>query len=119
VNQVHSLQAELEGAALFLTIYIAEAHAQDQWPLGQHVSVLQHKTVEERRTIANKFCAKVDYKIHMVVDDISNNFMNIYWAHPERFFIVNDGKLALKAQPTDDGWFLYDDIRNWIKEHRS
>jgi len=118
VDLVHSLQAQLEGVALFLTIYIAEAHAQDQWPLGQHVCVLQHKDVDERRHIAGAFCETVDYKIHMVVDDISNNFMNAYWGHPERFYIINEGKLALKAQPTDDGWYIYEDIPNWISEHK-
>jgi len=99
---------------MFVAIYISEAHAQDQWPLGRHVAVLQHKVLDDRIAIANRFVQKYGYKIPMVVDDMSNGFMKTFWAHPERFFVVDDGKLALKGQPTDDGWYLYDDIKNYV-----
>jgi len=104
----------LEGKALFLTIYLAEAHAQDQWPLGRHVEVTQHKTVEDRIAVASRFVEQHDYELHMVVDDITNPFMTTYWAHPERFFIIQDGKMGLKGQPTDSGWYVFDDITNFV-----
>jgi len=114
VGQVHSLQAKLEGKAIFLTIYLAEAHAQDQWPLGRIIEVNQHKTVEDRLAVANRFVKQNSYQIHMVVDDIKNPFMTAYWAHPERFFIIQDGKMGLKGQPTDDGWYVFEDITNFV-----
>jgi len=114
VNNVHSLQADLKGKAMFVTIYIAEAHAQDQWPLGRHVTVLQPKTLEERIKIATGYVQKFNYQIPLVVDDMSNNFMNTYWAHPERFFVIDDGKLMLKGQPREDGWYVFDDIRDYV-----
>jgi len=116
VGQVHSLQAGLAGKAIFLTIYLAEAHAQDQWPLGRHVQVLQHKTVEDRLAIANRYVQTTGYQIHLVVDDIANPFMKTYWAHPERFYVIVDGKLGLKGQPTDDGWYVFSDITNFIAQ---
>jgi len=116
VGQVHSLQAGLAEKALFLTIYLAEAHAQDQWPLGRHVQVLQHKTVEDRLAIANRYVETTGYQIHLVADDITNPFLKAYWAHPERFYVIVDGKLGLKGQPTDDGWYVFSDITNFIAQ---
>jgi len=99
-----------------VSIYIAEAHAQDQWPLGRHVVVNQHKTLAERISIASTYAKKYNYEIPLVVDSLANGFMNTYFAHPERFYIIKDGKLVLKATPTDEGWYIFDDINKVFAE---
>lgn len=99
--------------AFFLTALLS---IQDQWPLGRIIEVNQHKTVEDRLAVANRFVKQYAlllsddgflyglfntaplrnaYQIHMVVDDIKNPFMTTYWAHPERFYIIQDGKVRL------------------------
>ena len=39
----------------FLAVYIAEAHASDQWPLGDRVAIAQHATLAERAAASRRF----------------------------------------------------------------
>lgn len=48
VKEVHDLMAEYGDRVEWISIYLMEAHAQDVWPLGQHVCVTAHKTLEDR-----------------------------------------------------------------------
>jgi len=83
----------------FLTIYIKEAHAQDQWPLGRHVRVTHHTNLSERIAVAKLFVEHNDYKIKVVVDNMQDDFTNTYFAHPERFYVFQNGLLTFKAFP--------------------
>jgi hypothetical protein len=49
------LYADFSLVAGFLTVYIAEAHAQDEWPMGDHVLINQPKLLVDRREIARQF----------------------------------------------------------------
>jgi len=93
----------------FLAIYISEAHAQDQWPLGRHVQVNQHKNLKERIDTAKYFVSRFNYQLPVVVDNMENSFMNIYFAHPERFFVVCNGLLTFKARP-DGAYYRLDHL---------
>jgi len=99
-------------------VYIAEAHAQDQWPLGRHVFVYSHKKIEDRLEIANRYVKTMDYKLPMYVDTMNNTFMNTWWCHPERYFLFYKGKVVMKAQPEDDGWYSFDVLREKLEELR-
>jgi hypothetical protein len=83
-----------------------EAHPQDRWPLGSHVSVFAPHSTADRIEIAKRFVQENQYQTHMVVDAIDNTFMKTFWCHPERFFVVNDGTLLLKAQPEGACYYL-------------
>jgi len=89
------------GKANFLAVYISEAHAQDEWPLGNHVCLNQHKTMEERLSVAKDFQEKYDFKLPLLVDTMENTLDNLYACWPERFFIIVDGKMELIAEPTN------------------
>jgi hypothetical protein len=105
----------------FITVYILEAHAQDQWPIsssrftpsGQPVIYNQPKTNEERLAVAKDFIREFNFRIPIVIDDISNPFEEVYACWPLRFYIIKDGILVYKAQPkncTYDLGELYDNI---------
>jgi len=80
----------------FLSIYIIEAHAKDEWPLGhQRSRFAQHKTLQDRIDAgtngyvdfiliasAKYFIARNNYQIPMVVDDMSNDFEITYACWP-------------------------------------
>jgi len=51
---MNNLFKEFKDTADFLMVYIKEAHAIDEWPLGNHCVVKQHKSLEERINIAKK-----------------------------------------------------------------
>jgi len=88
---------------MFLTIYIAEAHACDEWPMGNFVNIKQHKTLQDRLKAAWLYKTTLSKKgltcSEIVVDNINNSFMNIFACHPERFFIILNQKLVWKPQP--------------------
>jgi type I thyroxine 5'-deiodinase len=66
-------------------VYILEAHAKDVWPLGKKICFNQPKTIEERLQVANTFVKDYGFQIPMLVDEIDNNFNDIYAAWPERY----------------------------------
>jgi len=105
---------------VFLTIYIAEAHAADQWPLGNHVVIKQHKTLEERLEAAYNYRAKLQKKGlnigEIVVDGIDNVFMETWACHPERYFIIYQGKLVVKPQP-EKAMYEVSRIRDYLRHH--
>lgn len=90
-----------------LSIYIAEAHAKDVWPLGDKVSVLDHKDMDERLAVANQFVADTGYDIPMLVDTMSNEFDDSFAAWPERYYLIrSDGTIEHLPLPTHE--FGYD-----------
>jgi len=90
-----------------------EAHTQDVWPLGQHVCVNAHKTLEDRTSTAKRFLESTSFKIPMVADGMDNEFLFAYLAHPERFYAFADGKLQFKAQPVN-AYYPLSQLREWL-----
>jgi len=118
VNEVHELVEKYRDNVLFLTIYLREAHPQDVWPLGQHVVVQMHKSEADRISVAEKFILANNWKLPTVIDTMQDSFMKTYWAHPERFFAIFDGKLSFKAQPRD-AYYPISDLLEWLTKHFS
>jgi len=87
----------------FLCVYIMEAHATDQWPLGNFSKRPQHKTLLDRIDAANQFQTENSFKPTLVVDDIDNNFNSVYAAWPERGWIIFEGKISYLSDPKLDG----------------
>jgi len=86
--------------AVVISVYICEAHASDEWPVGKSISACkQPKSLPERLVIANQFNQIRSFKVPMLVDTIENQFQTVFAAWPFRFFIVKDGHIAYKAEP--------------------
>jgi len=87
---------------------VSEAHAADEWPIGPSISFCQQpKNVQERCVLANKYAKQTEISFPIVVDNIQNNFDNIFAAWPVRFYVVDGtGKLLFKAQPESFGYDL-------------
>ena len=105
----------------FLVIYIAEAHARDQWPLGKTISCVDQPTTIEQRLENARECKKnFNFEMQMLVDTMDNTFHLTYGSWPFRFYIIHDGKLAFKAEPQKDN-FCYDidELDEWINNFYS
>jgi len=109
------LQQDFGEVANFLTVYISEAHAQDEWPLGKKVCLNQHKTLEERISTAKSFQSDYKYDIPILVDQMDNNFDQKYASWPERFYILEDGKIALIGEPSLEFGYNRLDISDWLQ----
>jgi len=81
-------------------VYIAEAHAADEWPVGSRVSICkQTRSVEERVALAKAFVAAADLAFPMMVDTMANEFMDTFAAWPFRVYIIQGTKVAYRAMP--------------------
>jgi len=103
---MHELLAKFDRIAYFVTVYIVEAHAIDEWPVGDPLKITQPLTTAERVGVARAFVQEYNFQIPLLVDTIENSFSETFAAWPIRFFIVQNGKIIFKAQP--DGMSTYD-----------
>lgn len=83
----------------FLTVYIVEAHAIDEWPVGDPLKVTQPRTISERCGVARAFVDEYKLRPPMIVDQIDNNFSEQYAAWPVRFYVA-------QKQNDHDAWTL-------------
>jgi len=99
-----SLAEMYHGRALFTGVYITEAHAADEWPVGARVSFCkQPRTLEERETLARSFRENFQVSFPLLIDSMADEFMHAFAAWPYRFYIVQAGKVLLKAMPDQSG----------------
>ena len=77
-----------------IIIYIDEAHGYDVWPIGGSAGVynLSHKCIGDRLECAINFKTRYDYTIPIYLDNMNNDFKNIYSVWPFRAFLINKKK---------------------------
>lgn len=68
VSELNEFYAQLAESVDFLTVYIAEAHASDEWPIGSRFKYTQSRTIASRIAIANEFISRTSYTLPTVVD---------------------------------------------------
>jgi len=76
------------GKLLVLAIYIAEAHASDEWPLGNFTNVKRHRTLEDRIAAAKQMQER-GLRLTLLVDTIANEFDAKYACWPDRFYLLH------------------------------
>jgi len=107
---------EFKGQALFVTIYILEAHPSDAWDLNRGlddtVCFRQPTTQDERIDVAWQFQKRFDFPTeHLYVDTMENTVCIEYRGAPERLFVVHMGKFVFVGGP---GPFMYS--TSYVKE---
>ena len=93
---------EYKDRADFLTVYIREAHPQDEWQMtsnvDQNICYSQPKTFPERVAIANDFVTRFHFPLPIVIDAMSNAADHAYAAWPERIYIIDEsGKIVYRG----------------------
>ena len=51
-----------------LTVYIEEAHATDEWPIGSRICYVQPKCDADRIRIADDFIQSTGYRLPLLID---------------------------------------------------
>ena len=113
------MNARFSGRAEFLTIYIKEAHAEDEWQMDvnedQGVCYRQPKTLQERATIARDFVERFDYGIPLALDPMDNPAEQAYAGWPERLYVIDEsGAVAYKGRVGPMG-FDPDELESWLE----
>jgi len=97
-------------------VYIEEAHARDEWPIGATISCIdQPKTLEERVSAAREFVSEFDYRIPVLIDSMDNHFQKAFAVWPFRFYVIEGGRVALKAEPSlTSHKYDIDELDRWL-----
>jgi type I thyroxine 5'-deiodinase len=112
------MQRDYGDEAGFLTVYIKEAHPEDEWQMDSNVEedvcYPQPRTTEQRLAIANDFVERFDYPIPLLVDEIANPANEVYAGWPERFYILDEsGTIVYKGEPGPFG-FHPEEVEAWL-----
>ena len=104
--------------AEFLTVYVKEAHPEDEWQMDSNekekVCYPQPKTLEQRVAIANDFVKRFDYHVPIAIDRMDNGANVLYAAWPERFYIVDEkGVIVYKGKPGPFGYHP-EEVEDWL-----
>lgn len=83
----------------FYTIYLAEAHAEDHWPIGSTIKVNAHQTINDRLQAAQYLIDELHWPIPVYCDNMQDEFLELFAAWPLRFYIVHDYTLKYIAEP--------------------
>lgn len=93
-------------------VYIVEAHAIDEWPVGDPLKITQPKSTIERCGVARAFVQEYQLRTPMIVDGIENEFSEEFAGWPVRFYVVEKEPegwvLKFKAQPDEKN--TYDSV---------
>lgn len=102
----------------FLTVYIKEAHAQDEWQMEdnekQGVCYPQPRTFKQRLAIANDFAKRFRYPVPLAVDGIDNQAEQLYSGWPERLYVLDEGgRIVYKGEPGPGGYHP-EQVEAWL-----
>ena len=79
-------------------IYIEEAHAVDEWPIGSEVREHQAKSLEDRYAAAKKL--GLSDKWMLLLDSMDNEFSKAFSPWPFRYYLFDrQGIARVIAQP--------------------
>jgi hypothetical protein len=98
-------------------VYITEAHAEDEWPIGSKYNGLpchnQPTSTQERCTIARTIMSQFNEHIQFYVDPITNDFESAFKPWPIRFYVIEKGTLTYKAKPRN-GMYDINDLKKYL-----
>jgi len=111
---------QFKGHAEFLTVYIREAHPQDEWQMKANVTdgtcYLQPRTLEDRVAIANDFVGRFQYPVPLAIDSIADIANRLYAGWPERLYVIDErGRIVYKGGL---GPFNYhpEEVHAWLEK---
>jgi hypothetical protein len=99
---VEELISRYKDDAVFLAIYVREAHPTDGWRMASNdaagVTVAQPKDYAERITVANTCSAKLKMSTPLLVDEIDDRVGHTYSGMPSRLYLIDsDGRVAYRS----------------------
>lgn len=99
---VEKIHQRFKDEAVFLGVYVREAHPTDGWKMESNarvgVSIAQPKTYIEREAVARQCHQLLKPTFPLLVDDIDDSTGNAYSGMPARLYVIDtDGRVAYKA----------------------
>lgn len=92
---LHALYDAHKDRANFLTVYIVEAHPEDEWQMDSNVEekivFKQPKLFAERQAAVKILVERLKYRMPVAIDGMDNRADAAFAAWPERIYIVGAG----------------------------
>lgn len=108
----------------FITIYISEAHATNQWNFSTNpFKVRAHRSLDERimaTFLLRKEFEKYGWKeslMKIAADPMNNQARKMYTALPERFGVIIDGKIEFLSGIGSEH-YLVSKLENWLENYQ-
>lgn len=100
--EVDDIARRYRERAIFLGVYVREAHPTDGWSMESNnkvgVQVAQPKTFAERTGVATQCYSRLKPSIPLLVDDITDTTGNAYSGMPARLYVIDTaGRVAFKS----------------------
>jgi hypothetical protein len=118
---LHRIYDAHRNQAGFLTVYISEAHPEDEWQMDSNVKdqvvFKQPKTFEERKGLVKVLVDRLKYRMPVAIDAIDGQAEKVFAAWPERIYVIGrDGTVVYKGGMGPFG-FLPDEAEEALKLH--
>ncbi len=99
---VEDVYRRFKDDAVFLGVYVREAHPTDGWKMDSNakvgVSVVQPKTYDQRTAVASQCHALLKPSIPLLVDEIDDPTGNAYSGMPARLYVIDRaGRVVYKS----------------------
>ncbi|MBS0263247.1 MAG: deiodinase family protein [Planctomycetes bacterium] len=99
---VESVRRRFAEDAVFLAVYVREAHPTDGWKMESNarlgIAVAQPKTFSERTAVATQCQELLKPTMPLLVDEINDPVGNAYSGMPARLYVIDrQGKIAYKS----------------------
>lgn len=117
---MHRLLDGYATCALFMSVYLSEAHASDEFPLGKHVVIRQHTSLAERADAAKRFVQATGWRLPVYLDGMQNMVSTTLAAHPERFYVFeasSTGSKLLFCAPSREGGYRLEDLETFLSTY--
>ncbi|CAD5121112.1 DgyrCDS9653 [Dimorphilus gyrociliatus] len=108
----------------FITIYISEAHATDQWQFATNpFKVRSHRSLDERITAT--FLLRKEYEkygwtesmMKISADPMNNEARKMYTALPERFGVIRNEKIEFLSKVGSE-FYVVSKLEEWLQAYR-
>jgi hypothetical protein len=108
-GDVESLYCRFRDRADFAFVYIAEAHAADEWQMPANLDddavLIQQSTLAERRATALESADRLSLSMPLFLDEMDDHVSKAFAAWPERLVLVGgDGRIAYPGSPGPFGF---------------
>ena len=113
---------DYKGDVDFLTVYVREAHPEDEWQMksnlkeNDNVCYAQPKTMKDRLVIANDFTQRFHFTPPLVVDTMANTANDLYAAWPERLYVIDSDKRLLYVGGNGPFKFSPKEVRDFLAQ---
>ena len=120
MDDLQQLHARFKQRSDFVLVYIAEAHAANEWPVGDQIVIDQPTNLLERTGVAKEFRDMFGFPddLPIVVDRPGmESFDNLYACWPTRFYGVDsDGTIGYRAEPDASHEYQLSSLQEWLED---